>query len=174
MLTCQILQHCLSQQLRRNSTSYQKNKVKTTSLWNNNPFKYISHFNVIYKIVANVTRAKALIINIISNSGRNTANQMFLVKSVILRASPVFFLSCFLIVSELMEKEYLSPLLLKSYGGSQIKSVRANPRVSNLFSVKWLFNVVVTFYSRVMWFSENFPLTQVHITLGHWKTSKKK
>ena len=174
MFTYQILQHYLSQQLRRNSTSYQKNKVKTTSLWNNNPFKYISHFNVIYKIVANVTRAKALIINIISNSGRNTANQMFLVKSVILRASPVFFLSCFLIVSELREKEYLSPLLLKSYGGSQIKSVRANPRVSNLFSVKWLFNVVVTFYSRVMWFSENFPLMQVHITLGHWKTSKKK
>ena len=174
MFTCQILQHYLSQQLRRNSTSYQKDKVKTTSLWNNKPFKYISHFNVIYKIVANVTRAKTLIINIISNSGRNTANQMFFVKSVILRASPVLILSCFLIVSELKKKEYLSPLLLKSYGGSQIKSVRANPRVSNLFSVKWLFNVVVTFYSRVMWFSENFPLTQVHITLVHWKTSKKK
>ena len=174
MFTYQILQHYLSQQLRRNSTSCQKNKVKTTSLWNNNPFKYISRFNVIYKIVANVTRAKALIINIISNSRRNTANQMFLVKSVILRASPVFFLSCFLIVSELREKEYLSPLLLKSYGGSQIKSVRANPRDSNLFSVKWLFNVVVTFYSRVMCFSGNFPLTQVHITLGHWKTNKKK
>ena len=134
MFTYQILQHYLSQQLRRNSTSYQKNKVKTTSLWNNNPFKYISHFNVIYKIVAYVTRAKALIINSISNSGRNTANQMFFVKSVILRASPVFFfLSCFLIVSELRKKEYLSPLLLKSYGGSQIKSVRANPRVSNPF-----------------------------------------
>ena len=56
------------------------------------------------EIVANVTRAKALIINIISNSVRNTANQMFLVISVILRASPVFFLSCFLIVSELRKK----------------------------------------------------------------------
>ena len=91
---------------------------------------------MIYKIVANVTRAKALIINIISNSVRNTANQMFLVKSVILTASPVFFLSCFLIVSELRKKGYLSPLSQKSYRGSQIKSVRANPRVSNLFSVK--------------------------------------
>ena len=28
MLTCQILQHCLSQQLKRNSTSYQKSKWK--------------------------------------------------------------------------------------------------------------------------------------------------
>ena len=40
-----LLQHCLSQQLRRNSTSYKKkNKVKNTSLWNKNPFKYISHY----------------------------------------------------------------------------------------------------------------------------------